>query len=118
MKNKNIGELIISHYEKYLGNFVDAKIFAAFSENYPIQLLEYENVIEDLKTFVTIGFSKYAETVNNKAEIMFSVDKKIENYASIFRNSLFFITDNRIKSTFIFWIFRTSAQARIFLIQS
>lgn len=104
MENKNIGELIISHYEKYLGNFVDAKIFAGVSENFPIQLLKYENVIEDLKTFITIGFSKYFEIINNKAEIIFSIDKEIENYASIFMNSLFFISDNKInfgRGTFI-----------------
>ena len=51
MVNKNIGEQILSHYEKYLGNYADASVFAGTKESYPIQALKFANVLDGLKTF-------------------------------------------------------------------
>ena len=105
MVNKNIGEQILSHYEKYLGNYADASVFAGTKESYPIQALKFANVQDGLKTFATLGFSKYADEVKNNAEIVFSVDENLEDtLLTIIMNALFFITENQIdfgKGSFI-----------------
>lgn len=105
MLSKNISEQILLHYEKYLGNYAEASVFAGTKESSPIQALKFPNVLDGLKTFATLGFSKYFGVIKNKAEIVFSVDENLEEaLLSIIMNSLFFITENQIdfgKGTFI-----------------
>lgn len=41
---KNIGEMILSHYEKFLGNYTDSEPYKN-EEGVSIQVLEYENIM-------------------------------------------------------------------------
>lgn len=97
MENSNIGELIINHYEKYLGVFEDCLIFSNDEAKPSIQLLQYSNVFKECKTYATIGLSKYADVLSDMYEVIMVVDDDFEESATILANSLFYIVNNNTK---------------------
>lgn len=97
MEKNNIGELIMDHYEKYLGEFEDCLIFKG-DENAPsIQLLQFDNVFKDCKTYATIGLSKYADIIKDVYEVVMIVDDAMEESATILANVLFYIINNNVE---------------------
>ncbi|MBQ3545169.1 MAG: suppressor of fused domain protein [Lachnospiraceae bacterium] len=97
MEKNNIGELIMDHYEKYLGEFEDCLIFKGDENSSSIQLLQYDNVFKDCKTYATIGLSKYADIIKDVYEVVMVVDDAMEECATILANALFYIINNNVK---------------------
>ncbi|MBQ6181686.1 MAG: suppressor of fused domain protein [Ruminococcus sp.] len=89
-ENKNLGETILDHYEKYLGEYVGADVYA--DEECEIQLLGFPETIKDCLVFATFGVSKYEE-----CEVILPVDGLYDECAEIFANSVFYALSNSIK---------------------
>ncbi len=93
----NIGELIIEHYEKFLGVFEDCLIFKSDEAMTSIQLLQYDKVFEGCKTYATIGLSRYADIISDAYEVVMVVDDDAEVSGTILANVLFYIINNNVK---------------------
>lgn len=94
MEKIDIGESILQHYEKFLGNFGDCLVFRANEETPSIQLLMYDNVFEGCKTYATLGLSKFFGKINNMCEIVLAIDDDWDNAATMLANSLFYVIQN------------------------
>ena len=57
----NMGEMILDHYQKYLGEFIGAESYS--DNNHQIQLVGFDRAIEICLLFATIGLSKYSIVV-------------------------------------------------------
>lgn len=97
MEKNNLGEIILNHYEKYLGLFGDRTIFRGGEDIPVIQLLKYDNIFDECITYASFGFSKYSGIIGNTCETILSVDDDFEDAALIFANALFFIIKNRLE---------------------
>lgn len=96
MEKNNIGELIINHYEEYLGIFEEARLFKG-DENMPsIQLLQYDKVFDGCKVYASLGISKFSELIQNTCEVVMIVDDDYQNTCSILANVLFYIIKNNM----------------------
>lgn len=104
MEKNSMGEAILNHYETYLGEFTDRRIFKGNDEMSSIQILEYDDVFEGCKAFASFGLSKYADIVNNTSEAILAIDDDSKNACSIFANVLFYIVENGLcfgRGTFV-----------------
>lgn len=97
MEKNKIGEMILQHYEKYLGNFSDVRTYAGNEKTFPIQLLKYNNVFEGCKVFASLGVSKFSSIIRNNCEVVLAVDKDEDKAANILANVLFYIFDHGIE---------------------
>ncbi len=86
----NLGETILDHYEKYLGEYVGADVYA--DEEREIQLLGFPETIKNCLVLATFGVSKYEE-----CEVILPVDDLYDECAEIFANSIFYALSNNIK---------------------
>ena len=74
----NMGEMILDHYQKYLGEFIGAE---PYSDNeHQIQLLGFDKAIENSLLFATLGLSKYSESINNCCEVIMAAVYFTESY--------------------------------------
>ncbi len=74
----NMGEMILDHYQKYLGEFIGAE---PYSDNeHQIQLLGFDKAIENCVLFATLGLSKYSESINNCCEVIMAAVYFTESY--------------------------------------
>ena len=73
MEKKNIAEMILSHYENFLGDYTSAELYKN-EDGVSIQFPEYKNVFEGCKTYVSFGVSNFSEHIHNKYEIIMNVD--------------------------------------------
>ena len=64
----NLGEMILNHYEKYLGEFIGAETYV--DDKYQIQLLGFDKAVENCLLFATFGLSKITETLDERCEII------------------------------------------------
>lgn len=96
MNENNLGEEILNHYEKYLGIFEDHRVFKGCEDMPSIQLLQYSNVFEGCKTFVSFGMSKFSAIINNICETILIVDNDFQRASYLFANVLFYIIENNM----------------------
>ena len=89
-EKKNLGEAILDHYDKYLGKYAGADIYA--DEEREIQLLGFPETIKNCLVLATFGVSKYEE-----CEVILPIDDHYDECAEIFANSVFYALSNRIK---------------------
>ena len=89
-ENMNLGETILDHYEKYLGEYAGADIYS--DEEREIQLLGFPETIKNCLVLATFGVSKYDE-----CEVILPVDDLYDECAEIFANSVFYALSNNIK---------------------
>ncbi len=90
----HMGEMILDHYQKYLGEFIGAE---PYSDNeYQIQLLGFDKAIESCLLFVTLGLSKYSENINNCCEVLMATDTDYDQCAEIFINAIFYVVSNKM----------------------
>lgn len=94
MKN-NIAEMLLSHYEEFLGNYSSGKLYK-FKEGASIQVLEYEKVFEGCKTYVSFGVSNFSGHIHNKCEIVLNVDNDFDRASCIFANVLMYLIENKV----------------------
>lgn len=74
----NMGEMVLDHYQKYLGEFIGAE---PYSDNeHQIQLLGFDKAIENCVLFATLGLSKYSESINNCCEVIMAAVYFTESY--------------------------------------
>ncbi|MBR6102787.1 MAG: suppressor of fused domain protein [Ruminococcus sp.] len=88
----DLGELILDHYEKYLGEYAGADIYSNGSDQ--IQLLGYDNTIRDCLLFATFGLSKCADKVGGCCEAILVTDSDYDSCAEVFINSVFYAVTN------------------------
>ena len=90
----NMGEMILDHYQKYLGEFIGAE---PYSDNeHQIQLLGFDKAIENCLLFATLGLSKYSESINNCCEVIMATDSDYDQCAEIFMNAIFYVVSNKM----------------------
>lgn len=91
----NIGELLLDHYEHYLGDYIGADAYNNGQEE--IQILGFPKAIENSMVFATFGLSKYSDMINNQCEVILAVDQSFDECAEIFANAVFFILSNKME---------------------
>ncbi len=96
-RKKNQGELILDHYEKFLGNFYDRDIFKSHTSAATVQFLKYQNIFEGCITYATMGVSNYASQIKNHCEIVMISDDSFEECEELFANAIFYIIDNKME---------------------
>lgn len=97
MDKNNQGELILEHYDRYLGKFQESKVYR-INESLPsIQLLKYNNCVEGCVTYATIGLTHYSESVNNNCEVVMVVDGCHDECAGMLANILFCAAEGRME---------------------
>lgn len=62
-----IGEKILDHYAKYLGDFVGSEQYR-FGDRI-IQILGFPNVFKDCMVFATFGMAKFPEEIRRRCEV-------------------------------------------------
>lgn len=90
----NIGELLLNHYEHYLGEYIGADTYNNGQQL--IQLLGFPKAVENSMVFATFGLSKHSDMINNQCEIILAVDENYDECAEIFANSVFYILSNKM----------------------
>lgn len=91
----NMGELLLNHYEHFLGNYIGADVYNNGQQE--IQILGFPEAIENSMVFATFGVSKHSDIINNQCEIILAVDENYDECAEIFANSVFYILSNRME---------------------
>lgn len=82
----NIGELLLNHYEHYLGEYIGADTYNNGQQE--IQLLGFPKAVENSMVFATFGLSKHSDMINNQCEIILAVDENYDECAEIFADSV------------------------------
>lgn len=96
MKKEDMGEEILNHYEKFLGIFGEYRVFKNSEDMPSIQLLQYDNVFNGCKTYVSFGMSKFSTIIKNTCESILIVDNDFQKASYIFANVLFYIIENNM----------------------
>ena len=91
----NMGELLLNHYEHFLGNYIGADVYNNGQQE--VQILGFPKAIENSMVFATFGVSKHSDMINNQCEIILAVDENYDECAEIFANSVFYILSNRME---------------------
>jgi len=82
-----LGERILSHYEKYLGQYVGADQYTDGGSI--IQLLGYDGVFEGCLVFATLGLSKCSDAVGRVCELICAADSDWDECAEVLMNAVF-----------------------------
>ena len=90
----NMGEMLLDHYEKYLGEFIGAELYT--DNRHQIQLLGFDKTIENCLLFATLGLSKYSECINNCCEVIMATDSDYDQCAKLFMNAIFYVVSNKM----------------------
>lgn len=91
----NIGDLLLNHYEHYLGDYIGADVYENGQQK--IQILGFPKAIENSMVFATFGVSKHSDVIHNQCEMILAVDENYDECAEIFANSIFYILSNKMK---------------------
>lgn len=89
----NIAEKLLSHYEEYLGGHPSVQLYKN-QEGASIQVLEYENVFEGCKTYMSFGLSNFGADIHNKCELVLNVDDDFDRASCVFANVLMYLVEN------------------------
>lgn len=92
---KNIAEILLSYYEDFLGNYTSVQLYKN-EEGESIQVLEYEDIFEGCKTYMSFGVSNFSEYIHNKCEIVLNVDNDFDRASCIFANVLMYLIENKV----------------------
>lgn len=90
----NLGELLLDHYERFLGAYIGADIY--HNGRQELQILGFPNAIENSMVFATFGVSKYADMISNQCEMVLAVDEAYDECAELFANAVFYILSNQM----------------------
>ena len=85
----SIGEKILDHYTKYLGEYAGSDQYR-FGDQI-IQILGFPNVFKDCLVFATFGLSKYSEEIHRLCEVVLPVDDLYDESAEILANTICYI---------------------------
>ncbi len=88
--NQNNGEIILNHYEKFLGYYSDVKVFGDEKRN--VQMLIYNKIFDECLTVASLGISKYLE---GQFEVIMSVDSDFESAYTVLANAIFYMIQNQ-----------------------
>ena len=91
---KYLAEKLMDHYKYYLGDYIGADLYS--DELHEIQLLGFDEAIENCLLFATFGLSKYSEDINNCCEIIMAVDRDYDQCAELLMNSVFYVVSNEM----------------------
>jgi hypothetical protein len=90
----NWGECFLSHYETHLGKYSSYSGHTLEGAAHAIQILGYDGVFKDCKTYCTLGFSHYsAEDYDERFEVVIAVDDGFEAIPKLLASALFYIAD-------------------------
>ena len=92
--NVNIGEKILDHYMKYLGEYAGSDRYSL--GNQIIQILGFPNVFEGCMVFATFGMSKYFEEIHRRCEVILTVDDYYDECSEILANTVCYIISNKM----------------------
>lgn len=91
----NIGEKILDHYTKYLGEYAGADRYRF--EDQIIQILGFPGVFEGCLVFATFGMSKYSGEIGRRCEVILAVDDLYDECAEILANTVCHLIANKTK---------------------
>ena len=84
---ENLGKAIFEHYEKYLGEMLGA-------DSYPdqsIQLMGYQDAVENCLTFATMGLSLHRKEIGSCCEAVLTAEEDFDSCADLFMKVLSYI---------------------------
>ena len=87
---ENLGKAVFQHYEKYLGEMIGA-------DNHPkwnLQLMGYQDAVENCLTFATMGLSLHEKELGCCCETVLTVDKDYDACAWIYTQVLDYLLAN------------------------
>ena len=84
---ENLGKAIFEHYEKYLGEMIGADSYPEIN----LQLMGYQDAVQNCLTFATMGLSLHEESLGCCCEAVLTVDQDLDACAGIFVQALKFI---------------------------
>ncbi len=91
---KILGEQILDHYHYYLGDYIAAD---PYSDNiHQVQLMGFDNVIENCLLFATFGMSGYVAEINNCCEVVLAAECDYDKCAYTFMNAIFYALQNKM----------------------
>ena len=88
----NLAKAIYEHYEKYLGEMLGADFYP--EQN--IQLMGYQDAVENCLTFATMGLSLHKQELGSCCEAVLTVEEDLDASADIFMKVLSFIIDRHL----------------------
>lgn len=90
-----IGDKILDHYAKYLGEFAGTEQYRF--GNQIIQILGFPNVFKDCLVFATFGMSKYSEEIKRQCEVILAVDDLYDECSEILANTVCYILSEKME---------------------
>lgn len=90
-----IGEKILDHYTKYLGDFAGSDQYR-FGDQI-IQIIGFPNVFKDCMVFATFGMSQHFEEIHRVCEVVLAVDDLYDECAEILANAVCYIVSEKME---------------------
>ena len=90
----SIGERILDHYAKYLGEYAGSDQYRF--GNRIIQILGFPNVFKDCIVFATFGLSRYSDAIRRQCEVILAVDDLYDECAEILANTVCHIVSEKM----------------------
>ena len=91
----SIGEKILDHYTKYLGEFCGSEQYRF--ENRIIQILGFPDVYKDCMVFATFGMSKYSGEIKRQCEVILAVNDLYDECSEILANTVCYILSEKME---------------------
>jgi hypothetical protein len=90
------GAIYYDHFEKFLGQAVNRKIFRQSEHQPAIQILEYDHVFDGGRVFCSLGLSHYSQEVDGVYEVYSLADDGWNLVPTVLANSLFACVQQRL----------------------
>ena len=90
-----IGDKILDHYAKYLGDFVGSEQYR-FGDRI-VQILGFPNVFKDCMVFATFGMTKFSEEIHRLCEVVLPVDDLYDECSEILANTVCHIVAEKME---------------------
>jgi hypothetical protein len=96
MEKNKFGEIILTHYEKFMGQPVFDWMFRLDDDVRSLQILGYDQFFRNSVVLASFGLSKFDPELGDLAEVYCPVDGMVDEAAEIFANTLFYLIQNRM----------------------
>ena len=91
-----VGEAYFDHFDRFLGNITQRKIFQQNENSPAIQILEYDHVFEGCRTCCSFGLSHYVDQIGGIFEVTMTTDNGWDVVPTVLANSLFYCVQNEL----------------------
>ena len=89
---ENLAKAIYDHYDKFLGEMLGADFYPEIN----LQLLGFQDAVENCLTFGTMGLSLHKKELGSCCEAVLTVDEDLDESASAFVKVLTYLIGKRL----------------------